>query len=125
LLVDDEDSVRKLARRMLEARGIDVVDAADGQQGIERFREIGSKVSAVLLDLTMPSMNGDEVYRAMRLIRPDVRVILMSGYSESDVMAQFADQPVAGFLQKPFRTNQLIELLRGIIEPGSFKTNAG
>ena len=70
----------------------------------------------MLLDLTMPYMNGEEAFRAMRRIRADIPVILASGYSEQDTSAQFAGKGIAGFIQKPFRFEKLIEQFRVVLQ---------
>jgi CheY-like chemotaxis protein/two-component sensor histidine kinase len=116
LVIDDEESVRDVCRTMLESRGLRVVDASDGRQGLVRFAEILDEVDLVLLDMTMPKLGGEEVYREMRLQKPDVKVILMSGYSEMDVMTHFAGKHLAGFLQKPFRIDQMVRLVRGELD---------
>jgi CheY-like chemotaxis protein len=115
LVVDDEESVRTMAKRALEHQGFDVLLAADGRQALEVFRERLQEVRAVLLDLTMPHMNGEEVFREMRLLRPNLRVVLMSGYNEQEVTNLFAGKGLAGFLQKPFRADDLLATIRQLL----------
>jgi len=116
LVVDDEEAVRNVARMMLERVGFTVLTAVDGRQGLEVFQQRADELTGVLLDLTMPHMNGEEAFRAMRRIRADVPIILASGYSEHDTSAQFAGKGIAGFIQKPFRFEKLIEQFRLVLQ---------
>ena len=116
LVVDDEEAVRNVARMMLERVGFTVLTAADGRAGLEVFQQRADEIAGVLLDLTMPHMNGEEAFRGMRRIRADVPVILASGYSEQDTSAQFAGKGIAGFIQKPFRFEKLIEQFRLVLQ---------
>ncbi len=117
LLIDDEETVRSVGKRLLERLGFEVLLAADGRAGVERYQAVKDRVSLVLLDLTMPHLNGEEVFRELRRLRPDVRVILMSGYNEQEVTTRFVGKGLAGFLQKPLQLATLAELLRRTLEP--------
>ncbi len=116
LVVDDEESIRGLTRHMLTQMGFDVATACDGREGVEVFRQMQEKNPLVLLDLTMPHVDGAAAFAQLRRIRPDVRVILMSGYNEHSISAQFAGKGPLGFIQKPFRLSELRELLRSTLE---------
>ncbi len=107
LVIDDDETVRVVARRLLERRGFRVVAAEDGAIGIERFTEAPGRFALVLLDLTMPKMGGAATMKELRRIDPDVRVLLTSGYREREVAAQFIGMEPAGFVQKPFRADEL------------------
>ena len=115
LVVDDEATVRLTVQRLVESMGCDVVSAVDGADGVEKFRRLSDRIAAVVLDLTMPKMDGAEALRAMRVLRSDVRVVLMSGFAESQAMARFAGAGVDGFLQKPFNAQDLCERLRTVL----------
>jgi two-component system, cell cycle sensor histidine kinase and response regulator CckA len=115
LLVDDDESVLNVASMMLERLGFTVLTASDGQKGLEVFRERATEIDCVLLDLSMPRLSGDEVFREMRRIRSDVRVILSSGYNEHEVTQRFVGQGLAGFVQKPYTLEKLREILRNIL----------
>jgi len=108
LVVDDEPAVRALARAALERAGYAVDVAEDGRVALERFREDPDAYGVVLLDLTMPRMDGEETFRALRKMRPGVRVLLSSGYSEQEATSRFAGRGLAGFLQKPYRVSELV-----------------
>ncbi len=107
LIIDDDETVRAVARRLLERRGFDVVVAADGIEGVAVFGASHDKFALVLLDLTMPRLGGAATMVQLRAIDPDVPVLLTSGYREREVAAQFAGMEPAGFVQKPFRAEEL------------------
>jgi PAS domain S-box-containing protein len=116
LLVDDEESVRTVARKMLEQIGFTVVSAADGQQAVNCLRAAPSDYVCAILDLTMPTMDGEETFRELRRIRPDLRVLLSSGYNEQEATRRFVGRGLAGFIQKPYQLAVLAERLRAVVE---------
>jgi CheY-like chemotaxis protein len=115
LVADDEDGVRDLAREVLERAGFAVVEARDGREAVERYREWPEGFRAVLLDMTMPVMGGDEAMREIRAIRADVRVVLMSGYSLQALEGRLDGDGPFVFLQKPFRVAELKGAVRGAL----------
>jgi PAS domain S-box-containing protein len=115
LLVDDEDAVRNVTRKILERCGFRVIAAADGREAISLFQEHAHEVACVLLDLTMPYMDGEETFRELRRIRPDARVIIASGYSEQEITRRFAGQALAGFIEKPYQMTVLNAKLREVL----------
>jgi signal transduction histidine kinase/ActR/RegA family two-component response regulator len=112
LLVDDEEALRAVVKRMLERVGFTVITAANGRDAVALFRQQAGKIAGVLLDLTMPHMDGIETLRVLRQLRPEVRVILSSGYNETDVATRLAGMDVDAFLQKPYSERTLIRTLR-------------
>ncbi|NIA13545.1 MAG: PAS domain S-box protein [Nitrospiraceae bacterium] len=112
LLVDDEDSVRAVGKRMLEKLGFNVLTAADGCKGIEVFMRHPNEIDCVLLDLTMPNMGGEETFQEMRGQCGDVCVVLSSGYNEQEAVSRFSGKGLAGFIQKPYQMTSLAETLR-------------
>ena len=116
LVVDDEQTVRTTARRMLMRAGFDSYMAADGLEGLEVFQQHRDEICCVLLDLTMPNMDGDEVIRRLSALGAGVPIILMSGYSEQEIRERFADAGVAGFLEKPFKVRTLQEAILKAIQ---------
>lgn len=116
LVVDDERIIRTLAQRTLERVGFTVLTAVDGEEGLSVLGENAQNVTAVVLDMTMPRMNGEETFAEMRRIRPDLRVILSSGNSEQDTLSRFGEKGLAGFIQKPYRADLLIEKVRQAIQ---------
>jgi len=115
LVVDDEETVRLTAGRMLQSLGFTVVTANDGREAVDRFRAAPDEFCAVLLDLTMPHLDGEGVFRELRLVRPEVRVLLMSGFNEQEAIKRFIGKGLAGFLQKPFRFDSLRERIKEIL----------
>jgi CheY-like chemotaxis protein len=115
LLVDDEEFVRDVGERMLRQAGFDVLVAKDGREAVELFTRQAAAIACVLLDLTMPRMDGEETLEALRAIRPAVRAIVSSGYTEQQVSRRFGDRRPAGFIQKPYRYAELIGKLREVL----------
>jgi PAS domain S-box-containing protein len=112
LVIDDEESVLSVARRALQMVGYKVLVANDGLEGLETFRAHSTTITLVVLDWTMPRMNGEDVLRAIRDIRHDTPVILSSGYSEVDTLDRCRELVPAGFVQKPYLATDLIDLVR-------------
>ena len=123
LLVDDEEVVRRVASEMLQRAGFTVLTAENGNAALEIFREKRREISLVLLDLTMPGMSGEEVFRKMQVTCEDVKVILSSGYDEQDTLTRFGKKGFAGFLHKPFTFGQLMEVIKRV-GPGDFASVA-
>ena len=116
LLVDDDPSVRDVGQTILSRNGFSVLTAPDGPEAVEIFRQRFPEIACVLLDMSMPSMNGEEVFRKMRELQPEVRVILTSGYQEREIKHRFDGLGLAGFLQKPFRMKGLVEKIRAVTD---------
>jgi CheY-like chemotaxis protein len=114
LVVDDEETVRVTTARMLESTGFTTKLADNGRTGVEEFTAAPRDFTLVMLDLTMPHMDGDEAFHAIRKLRPDARVLLMSGFNEQEAIARFTGKGLAGFLQKPFTLSALREKLQEI-----------
>jgi two-component system, cell cycle sensor histidine kinase and response regulator CckA len=116
LIVDDEETIRTLGKKVLENTGYTVLTASDGSEALKIFRENVADIRAVLLDLTMPKMNGKETFRELCRIQPDVKVLLSSGYNEQDTINHFADKGLAGFIQKPYTMKNLLEAIAKVID---------
>ena len=117
LLADDEETVRAIGARMIKRIGYEVVVAEDGAEALEIFKQSPDDFACVILDLTMPHMDGEEAFREIRRVRKDARVILSSGYNEQDVVSRFAGKGLAGFIQKPYNIKRLASVMRELIEP--------
>lgn len=115
LVVDDERHVRSVARIALEDSGYRVLTAADGREALDLFAAHQGEVRAVLLDLLMPDMDGEEAFDALRRMRADVPIILSSGLGEEAAMGRFAARGLAGFLKKPYHLDELISLVQRVV----------
>ncbi|GLH73958.1 hypothetical protein GETHLI_24600 [Geothrix limicola] len=112
LLVDDEPSIRDSASQALEMLGFEVETAEDGAEAVERFSIRPEAYRAALVDLTMPRMDGRECFQALRRMRPDLPVILCSGFSEQESVKAFLGEGLAGFIQKPYSLSKLRQAFR-------------
>ena len=114
LVVDDEETVRQVAKTSLERFGYRVLLARNGIEAVEIFGQSPDQVTLVLLDLTMPLMSGEETLGRLRAIRPDVPVLLSSGYNQIEVIKRFTGRGLAGFIGKPYSSATLIEKIKSI-----------
>jgi CheY-like chemotaxis protein len=115
LVVDDETVVRMLCQRVLERAGLRVLVAADGYEALALFRENRDAIDCAVLDLTMPVMDGVALFRELRQERPDLPVLLASGYTEQDAIARFGDDQPDGFLHKPYQAAALRAEIRRVL----------
>jgi CheY-like chemotaxis protein len=116
LVIDDEETIRRTAKAILEARGLHVFLAETGRAGVDAFRRLSDRISLVIVDLTMPLMNGKEVLREIQAIRHDVPVLISSGYDEMEAMHRVSADAVTGFIQKPYTAAQLLQKVRTALE---------
>jgi len=107
LLVDDQEPVREVAKDMLEALGYEVITAADGLEGVSRYRDLWREIDLVILDMVMPNMSGGDCFRRMREINPKARVVLSSGYSMDGSIQVVMNEGNLAFIQKPYRLDVL------------------
>lgn len=112
LVVDDDAMLRSILTRRLHHHGYAVVEAENGEEALERFEESPDSFDCVLLDLSMPKLSGQEVHRALVELREDVRVVLMSGYTEQQVLDRFDGVRPAGILQKPVPADDLLAAIQ-------------
>ncbi len=118
LIIDDEDDIRDLSVDMLEPLGYKVLLAENGSKGINMLREHKEDVSLVILDMIMPKMSGNEVFQALRTIKPDLKVLLCSGYSHEGFAGidKLLENGAAGFVQKPFTLKVITESIKKILD---------
>ncbi len=112
LLVDDELPIRVVGRSQLERLGFQVLVAEDGEEALHLYGAHDGGIDCVILDLTMPKMDGEETFRELRRLGCGVPIVISSGYSEYEVAERFAGKNVAGFLQKPYRMDSLRKMMR-------------
>jgi PAS domain S-box-containing protein len=115
LVVDDEKNVRMVAVQMIERLGFETLEASDGQEAVEVFRKHADDINCVLLDLTMPRMNGGEACLEILGIRDDVAIVLSSGYGRSELLERFDGYGLAGFIQKPYKLAKLRKILQEVL----------
>jgi len=116
LLVDDEIEILDVTKEVLEAIGYRVLLARDGKEAVEVYGKDRDDIDVVLLDMVMPNMGGGEAYDRMKEINPDIKVLLSSGYSLDGEATKILERGCNGFIQKPFRMNELAEKIREILD---------
>ncbi len=116
LVIDDDENIREVAQAMLEDAGWQNMSAADGESGIDIFLQHHSHIAAVILDMSMPGMDGLATLEALRDIDPEIKIIISSGYSEQAASQHFAGKNITGFLQKPYSLEQLQRQISAITD---------
>ena len=116
LLVDDEEAIREVGQELLEALGYRVLLSGDGKEALDVYEKNRDRIDIVLLDIVMPQMGGGEVYEKIKGINPDVKVLLLSGYSIDGEAADIMKRGCNGFIQKPFTMKELSARIRQILE---------
>ncbi|MBK9796953.1 MAG: CHASE domain-containing protein [Holophagaceae bacterium] len=116
LVVDDEEGVRMVAAELLRSMGFEILMAADGLEALGKFKASQVPIRAVLMDLTMPHLDGVETFRELRHLDPHCRVVLTSGYNEQDAIQNFTGKGLAAFVQKPFLRGDLLRAMQVALE---------
>ena len=116
LVVDDEDTIREVAAMMLEDMGFRTLGATDGLHALELYEKHRHEIACVLLDMTMPKMDGEACFSELRRLNPEVVVVLSSGYTEQDATPRFIGKGLAGFIQKPYTPEALQEKLQEVLK---------
>jgi DNA-binding NtrC family response regulator len=115
LVVDDEPMVRDVATAILKRAGMTVVTADSGDEAVQRVAAEPQRFALVLVDLTMPGLSGAETLHRVHGIRPDLPVVVMSGYNEEEASGRFEGKELAGFLEKPFSTGALTSIVERVL----------
>ncbi|HYD16831.1 MAG TPA: response regulator [Candidatus Nanoarchaeia archaeon] len=116
LLVEDEECVRTVTKEVLESEGYTVLEAADANDGIEVCERHHERIDLLLSDVVMPGMNGRDMARKIIEIKPDLRVIFMSGYTDNPVLREAFSDSTTVYLQKPFTVDTLRTRIRQVLE---------
>lgn len=116
LLIDDEETILEVGRELLEALGYKVYPAKGGDEGLKIYGEKNKEIDLVILDMIMPGKGGEETFRGLKEIRPDVRVMLASGYTVDGVAEGMMEQGCQGFIQKPFNLKELSQRVREVLD---------
>ncbi|MDB6150427.1 MAG: domain S-box [Chthoniobacter sp.] len=116
MIVDDEDFVTLLAQRVLTDEGYRVVTASDGFKAIDTFRKLKDQISLIILDFTMPVMDGSDVFEELLLIDPQVPVVLSSGFAEQTRLRTMLARGLRGFIPKPYTQQKLLTQIRSTLD---------
>lgn len=116
LLVDDEQMVLEVGKAILQRLGHEVVTAESGEEALEKFDHHQDAIGCVVLDLTMPGMDGKETFSRLRDLAPGLPIIISSGLSAEQVSAQFEDGPTIAFIQKPYQVAELSSTIQSILK---------
>jgi DNA-binding response OmpR family regulator len=117
LLIEDEQTLRLASAMLLEKRGFSVIAAEGGSAGINLFRSQPDNIDVVLLDMSLPDITGVQVFREIRRLKPDARILMTSAYNREKVQADFKieEQELFQFIRKPYRTDELVHRLRQVL----------
>lgn len=115
LLVDDEDIIIDVAQELLKAIGYRVLTAKSGNAAVELYKADRDEIDMVILDMIMPDMDGGETYDRLKEINPDIKVLLLSGYSINGQASEIMQRGCNGFIQKPFNMKDLSQTIREIL----------
>ncbi|MFP4033471.1 MAG: response regulator, partial [Desulfococcaceae bacterium] len=117
LVVDDDEAVRVLGEKMVARLGFRTRTARDGLEALEIFRAHDDDIAAVLLDLSMPRMDGVRAAEALREMRPELPILLSSGFSQKEAVRRLNPADISGFIQKPYRMSALREAFARLLPP--------
>jgi two-component system, cell cycle sensor histidine kinase and response regulator CckA len=115
LLIDDEEIIRQLGRNILQKVGYEVITAENGRSGIEVYRENRDKIDVTILDMSMPTMSGEETFEHLKSEFPDVRVLISTGHSMESGIGNLMGRGVCGLLQKPYRVGELTKKIEEVM----------
>jgi CheY-like chemotaxis protein len=116
MIVDDEEFVTMIAQRVLTDEGYRVLTAKDGFQAIEIYRKLNEQIMLVILDFTMPVMDGADVFAELQLINPKVSVVLSSGFAEQEPLRNMLSRGLRGFIPKPYTQQKLLTQVRSTLD---------
>lgn len=112
LVAEDEDAVRQMCIKLLHKNGFNTIEATNGEEAVELFKQHKDKISMLVFDVMMPKMTGKAAYDEIAQIAPDIPIIFCSGYSDENLKAELTSRPKAALLDKPYKTNRLIETIK-------------
>lgn len=115
LIIDDNETVLKVSKALLEEEGVRVHSSDNAREGIEIYAAHCEEIDIVLLDLVMPEMSGAEIFRRLKEIKEDVKIIVTSGYGVNEFEKRLEGVAPAGFLQKPFKRAELMQKIREVL----------
>ena len=115
LVIDDEAAIRRMLIKTLTYVGYKVLDADSGKEGIALYKNEMDKISAVILDVILPEMDGVQIYKSLKEINPNVRILVSSGFASNKQTIELRELGVEGFLKKPYRQNELVEAVNKVV----------
>ncbi len=115
LVVDDEFNIRSMLKEILEMNNYEVLTAGNGQEGVELFREHADEIGLVILDMVMPVMDGREAFQLIRKIKPNQKVLIISGYAKRENLDEILKYKTSSFLSKPFQIEEILETIQSIL----------
>jgi len=115
LLVDDEEMVLDVCKRVLERIGFEVLQAGNGKEAVEMYKNNLTRIRLVILDMIMPEMGGGQAFDELKKINPEIKVLLSSGFSLDSKAAEILKRGCNGFIQKPFNLKELSKKLETIL----------
>jgi CheY-like chemotaxis protein len=113
LLAEDEVQVKSVAIILLKEMGFNVLDAANGKEALELYQQNAADITMVMTDMGMPVMNGYDLFYELKQLDPGLPIIISSGFGEGDIVSKIPREEIAGVINKPYRFEQLREVLRG------------
>ena len=116
LLAEDEEQIRQIAKILLEELGFKVIEASNGEEALEQYRNNSLDITLVVTDMDMPVMDGYQLFLALKKINPDLPVVISSGFGDADITSRVVEGNVAGILSKPYRFDQLREVLKRVVD---------
>jgi DNA-binding response OmpR family regulator len=115
LVAEDEESIRSLVARVLAKQGYRVLEAADGEDALRQAAEFPGDINLVLTDVMLPQIRGTELVKRLRLTRPGIHALYVSGYSDDPELTPGNVPPTDGFLQKPFQLGVLVDTVKTLL----------
>jgi CheY-like chemotaxis protein len=115
-LAEDEVQVKAIAIILLQKLGFTVLDAANGKEALELYKQNATDITLVLTDMGMPVMNGYELFYKLKQFNPQLPIIISSGFGEGDIGSRIPREEIAGLINKPYNFDQMREVLRGVVE---------
>lgn len=116
LIVDDDDSVRKVIMRALDTFGFATIGANDGNAAVDTYTQQKDAIDCIIVDMSMPGMDGEQTFNALRQNGPTPPVLLASGHSAEEMRERYGTVGFAGYLQKPFQIASLADIVRSAID---------
>jgi CheY-like chemotaxis protein len=116
LLAEDEEQVRFIAKELLEMFGFTVLEAVNGKEALDMYQKNSADISLVFTDMGMPVMDGYELFEELKKLKPELPIIISSGYGDAEVSTRIGSDNIAGIISKPYNPHKLQEVLKSVVE---------